>query len=380
MPRQTHHLFLIPGFFGFTQFGDLRYFAHVIGVLEAVFRARRIPVKIHVAETRPTASIRHRGRRLLEHMTKAADGDGPIYLIGHSTGGLDARLVISPGVDLATALPVDEVVDRVRAVVTVSTPHRGTPLASFFASLPSQRLLRLLSLGSIYVLRHGRIPLGVALKAVDLIGRFDNGQGVAKSVLDGLFDQLLRDFSPERQAALHAFFDDMARDQSAIPQLTPEGVEILNTTLLPRPGVRCGSVVSGARLPSRLRMIFDLGFDANAQALHTLYRWLHRQASPGSGAQSTPISSADADILSAAFGFVPGRDITDGVVPTRAQLWGEIIHVTWADHLDAIGHFADTKHVPPHYDWLPSGSAFDRRRFEALWSDVGRFIVRHEVG
>jgi len=33
-------------------------------------------------------------------------------------------------------------------------------------------------------------------------------------------------------------------------------------------------------------------------------------------------------------------------------------------------------HVPPHFDWLASGSGFDRRQFLALWEDVARFILR----
>jgi hypothetical protein len=45
-----------------------------------------------------------------------------------------------------------------------------------------------------------------------------------------------------------------------------------------------------------------------------------------------------------------------------------------ADHLDVLGHFrADD--ASRHVDWLFSGSRFDRRQFEALWSDVARFIA-----
>jgi hypothetical protein len=40
-----------------------------------------------------------------------------------------------------------------------------------------------------------------------------------------------------------------------------------------------------------------------------------------------------------------------------------------------LGHFRDAEHKPPHVAWLVSGSGFDRRRFEALWSDVVRFLV-----
>jgi hypothetical protein len=59
----------------------------------------------------------------------------------------------------------------------------------------------------------------------------------------------------------------------------------------------------------------------------------------------------------------------------RSQTWGHVIHSAVADHLDVLGHFRDAAHKPPHVDWLVSGSGFDRRRFEALWADVARFLV-----
>jgi hypothetical protein len=31
--------------------------------------------------------------------------------------------------------------------------------------------------------------------------------------------------------------------------------------------------------------------------------------------------------------------------------------------------------VPPHFDWLASGTGFTRARFEELWHDVARFIA-----
>ena len=66
----------------------------------------------------------------------------------------------------------------------------------------------------------------------------------------------------------------------------------------------------------------------------------------------------------------------DGMVPTLSQVWGEIIHATWGDHLDAIGHFYLPTHVPPHFDWLNSGANFTLEEFERIWNDVARFLFR----
>jgi hypothetical protein len=70
----------------------------------------------------------------------------------------------------------------------------------------------------------------------------------------------------------------------------------------------------------------------------------------------------------------------DGMVPTASQLWGEVIAGVWADHLDVIGHFDHPTHVPPHFDWLASGTGFTRLQFERLWTKVVAWLaVRGEA-
>jgi hypothetical protein len=46
----------------------------------------------------------------------------------------------------------------------------------------------------------------------------------------------------------------------------------------------------------------------------------------------------------------------------------------WADHLDVIGHFHHPRHVPPHFDWLASGSGFTRPQFELLWKKIATWL------
>jgi hypothetical protein len=41
--------------------------------------------------------------------------------------------------------------------------------------------------------------------------------------------------------------------------------------------------------------------------------------------------------------------------------------------------FRNASHDPPHVDWLVTGSGFDLARFEALWSDVTRFLTRADA-
>jgi hypothetical protein len=62
--------------------------------------------------------------------------------------------------------------------------------------------------------------------------------------------------------------------------------------------------------------------------------------------------------------------------PTLSQVWGEVVHVTDADHLDVVGQYGDLLGPGINADWLPSGSGFDAVRFAALWSDVAAFVTR----
>jgi hypothetical protein len=79
--------------------------------------------------------------------------------------------------------------------------------------------------------------------------------------------------------------------------------------------------------------------------------------------------------LRAGLGRVPGAHANDGIVPTRAQVHGRVIAAVRGDHLDVIGHFDDPTTDPPHFDWLTTGSGFDRARFEAVWDAVLNFLV-----
>ena len=91
------HVFLVPGFFGFVNLGELLYFAHVQDCLGEQLKARGIDTEIHAVDTHPTASLKTRTSLLADSIERIAKDDGPVHLIGHSSGGLDIRLLASPG-------------------------------------------------------------------------------------------------------------------------------------------------------------------------------------------------------------------------------------------------------------------------------------------
>ena len=346
----THHVFLIPGFFGFVNFGRLVYFTHVRELLDDTFGAMRFPVEIHRVRLPPTSSLRVRASELVRTIHDTAPSDAPIHLIGHSTGGLDARLITSPGVAL-DGVDVEACASRVLSVVSVVTPHRGTPLAGFFSSIMGQQVLRLLSLGTIAVLRRGRLPVALMARIAATLTRTvvrtrGKRTGPSTALLEHLEAELLGTLDGEQRDVVANFVRDIHGDQALIPQIAPPAMEVFDAATLDRPGVRYACVTSEAA-PPRLGGRFSLGLSPWAHATYTLYGWLHRQVGPG-----------------------------DGIVPTRSQRRGEVLYEARGDHLDVIGHFDGPDHQPPHTDWIYTGSGFARPEFEALWHRVAGFVAQ----
>jgi hypothetical protein len=366
------HVVLVPGFFGFANLGDLAYFGHVHAFLRDAYPARSHEPVLHVVPTIPTASLVRRAVRLAETLAvEAADG-APIHLIGHSSGGLDCRLLISPGVTLPTPHDVESLAARVTHVVGVSTPHRGTPLAEFLATRRGAVLLELLSLATIYALRLGRMPISILLAFGAAYTRLDD-LGANSVLLDQLFHDLLDDFTPERREAIAKFLSDVREDQGLLTQLMPEAMDTFGATTRDRPGVRYASVVTRA-LPPTLQSWAMPGLDPSAHVLHLLYRALHA-ATRDPNARLPALAPAAVERLRAAYGTLPDPTDNDGVVPTLSQVHGDLIHATCGDHLDVIGHFGDATTTPRHVDWLVTGSGFDRARFEATWTAVVDYVT-----
>jgi len=371
----THHVVLVPGFLGFGRLGDLRYFVGVGQVLERAFERHHIRVNVSEVPTLPTGSIRQRSARVVEALAKLPDGDEPIHLIGHSTGGLDVRLAVAP----TASLPIDPTIDtlalydRVSTIVSVSTPHYGTPLASFFGSAMGRPFLRILAVAAVFVLRRGHVPLSAALRLGDILARYDNLLGQDQTVLDELYQQLLANFSAERRQQVIDYVEAVSTDQSLIFQLTAAGCDILNAATGDPAGTRYGCVVSQA-LPPGLRTFLGLGRDLYARPMYGVYAALYGVAARSTETFLPVIAPAEEARLRMLLGDVPSEIANDGIVPTRSQVWGEVIHAVKSDHLDLIGHYTSDRE-PLSSDWLPSGSGFDRAAFELTWNRVADFIA-----
>ncbi|MCO4764392.1 MAG: triacylglycerol lipase [Myxococcales bacterium] len=376
-PGTQPHIFLIPGFFGFTSIGELRYFRHVESFLEQEMAARGVRARVVTVPTLPTAGLRQRTTRLLNTIVNQAGEEEPIYLVGHSTGGLDARLLASPGVDLDTNWAPESVAKRIRAIVTVSTPHHGTPVAGFFTSIIGQKLLSLLSSLTLYTLRFGQLPLSMMLRIGAFATRIDDAVGLDRSLLDELYASLLGDLSEERRIALESMVKEVSTDQRLMPQLAPEALDLFNASTGNRPGVGYGSVITRANPPG-VRSAIRAGLDPYAQVSHSLFSFVWLIASRTPTTRIPQLSFAHREALERGFGALPTWRDSDGVVPTLSQPWGQVLHTAYGDHLDTVGHFDDPNHDPPHDDWLAAGTGFRRPDFEALWRAIATFLAQHD--
>lgn len=127
-PRPRSPLVFAHGYFGFDSIGALRlrreYFRGVRGRLEALGH------QVLLARVAPAAGVSRRASELAEQIRRLPFER--VNIIAHSMGGVDARYAISK---LGLG-------DRVASLVTIGTPHRGTPIADAAARLGEWQKVR----------------------------------------------------------------------------------------------------------------------------------------------------------------------------------------------------------------------------------------------
>lgn len=371
-------VYLIPGFFGFAHFGDLKYFHHVEELLthELAGLGRRFQV-IRV-DTLAAGTLARRTSRLREILVETAAGDhDPIHLVGHSTGALDARRLLDP----ERVRDVDDaVVGRVKSVVSIAGAHKGTPLASAFRGAFGKDLLRILGALTVQTLRLGPISVGTAMGAAGLLAMVDRIVGAKVDLIDQIEQHILQDFDDDKRATLEAFFNELQLDQGLLDELSPELARHFDAQTRDRDGVAYGCVVTAAAHPS-MQTALSLGLSPFAQTSHAVFHTLWNLTARFKSEAGLPDGAIDANRqLLDQLGRIPTDRDNDGVVPTNSQFHGRLIRAVAADHHDVIGHFDDPGHVPAHVDWLISRSKFRRPQFDNLWRDVAQFIANADGG
>ena len=110
------NIVLVPGLFGFDRLGPLEYFNGVASHLEQSFPGLRVKA----ATTNPLGSVANRAE-ILAQQIGLFFGSEEVHLVAHSMGGLDARFLVSHNPAVGA---------QVRTIVTIATPHSGSPVAT----------------------------------------------------------------------------------------------------------------------------------------------------------------------------------------------------------------------------------------------------------
>jgi hypothetical protein len=369
-------VFLVPGFFGFTSVGAVSYFERVEQTLARSLQRRGVAARIVRCRTQPTASIRRRADALramvIRHGGLAAD---ELHFVGHSTGGLDLRMLLTPGVKIGGGDAEEKIARRTRTAITVATPHHGTPLANHFVTVQGQTLLLVAS--ALATSGHGRRTILAAAKAIAMVARLDDWLGRSEGPLDRLAEGLLRRIRFDRRDAVWKYLGEIERDQGAVLQLTPEGIDLFDAAVADRDGIDYGCVVAAVPKPREQLRPGQL-LNPEYIALRTLFRLLHGlTARPHRRYPYPKPGKAVQRRLDKALGFAATPATNDGIVPLLSQLHGRLLHVACADHLDVVGHYTLAGRTA---DWLPSGAGFTPEAFEATWGAVAAAIAGERRG
>jgi pimeloyl-ACP methyl ester carboxylesterase len=219
------HVYLSPGMFGFGRLGSYNYFSHVERELAARFAGAGHELVSHPIDDLPTASIRRRATRLAEVISQTS-GVEPIHLLGHSTGGLDARLVASPA---TRSMPAEAMawLPRLRSITTMNTPHFGTPLASFFTTASGQHVLAGLSVLTVAGLTAGAQPLAAASVLLGFLRAADKLFPFKIQLLDRSIQSMIGLIDDARSPEVRTFLGAIEDDQGSMLQLSPESMDLV---------------------------------------------------------------------------------------------------------------------------------------------------------
>ncbi len=368
---------LVPGLLGFGSFGPeneppkLSYFRHVCDALANVLTTDLgLPSapRFHVHEPPPTGPLAERVQSLavaIDGILTDASPGARVHVIGHSTGGLDARLLVNPrytpqaGPTLADK---QRIVSRLGGLVSLSAPHRGASIAKNLAPLvphliqgPVSGLISWLYLVSILNTARSRALVDHARYLITAL------LALPKSlVMPVTGSKELVELTTELDAVtadqIRRFLKRVVEDNRLVGDLAPAAMRELNREIAEGDTFPIHSFVSVSpepRLwpPAPTRLLYAAIYDAS------------RPPDEGDDFPEGSWLGGDAPELAT-------RTARDGVVtsasqPSPAAIGGSRPVLIEGDHLDVVGHFEGVGET-----FFDSGSKMTRERFYALWSRI----------
>lgn len=385
--KELVEVFLVPGFLGFESLGGLDYFIDVAEVVQKSLAAPGVTVKVYATETEPAASLKRRAATLADELAKHHSMDAKsVHFVGHSTGGMDIRLLLSPGNAVEQererraaagdegARKVLDALQKAHSATSVATPHFGSPIASLALRLDVDLVLSALS--QVLELAPTSYVLAKGLEVAGVVSGLMNGLPRNESFLKWIIGRV---FS-QPTGALVKYIQRVAADAGALGNLTQEGTNLANALLIDRPDVRYGSIITGTQRPGGAIKTPDPFLLFNT----LLFRAAWRIVAAGNpeypyADRNTELSNRHHDDLSA--GLDVGElhiddDTNDGVVPTASQAYGTVLGTFASDHLDCVGHYPHTQADGTQVTgWVRSGADFNSDRFDLMWARISDFIA-----
>ncbi len=362
-------IYLSPGLFGFERIGTYVYFHHLEQGLLRRFADAGREARAHLVNAFPTASIRRRAESLFAAITTTWTPGDPLHLVGHSTGGLDARMLAASGATVGDPRALAALKADLRSITCMNTPHHGTPLAAFFATLSGQRLLFFLSAATVPILTLGSPPIALTSSLLSALPRPDRALGLRVGLLDRASGALVGALDDLSSRDLRTWLDGLQYDQAGIIQLAPEVMDVYDALAADDPAVTYQCSASWVPAPGMMdwaRTAASPWTSASATLFATLQRLTAAQHALYT---CEPEGSAWKEAVVRRVGEVPPSGANDGIVPFRSQLHGNLVWAGLGDHLDVVGHFAGPSGragADEHHDWMTSGARFDRGRFDTL--------------
>lgn len=381
LPPSNHLLVLIPGFLGFNRLGDFSYFADRVGqTLANELRGADPGRRVHVVavDTVPAGPLQARQEHLVRQLQylRMNKPQSQLHLVGHSTGGLDAELLVrTPW--LGGKPPDRELQEAVRSVCAIAAPLAGTSLAtSSLAQLlaidsPADLVRAPLALLTV------RGPAALASAALGVLGLLPSDRTLAPLV-SGLLHSLLHNPGVGSSYVL-----SLLLSRSLIDDLAPERTDTLMRNSQEDPTL------------TRLHRAWFLTTARTDDPRPRSARWLFRQlyaTTRGEARPSAALKALAAAISQARLPVVgqpplPPLQVgsNDGVVNTLRQVppcqdaadierqLKRIAAIAIADHIDVIGYFPhDHRHDA---GFLSSGSNFSEAAFGELYQHVAQHVA-----
>ncbi len=315
---------LVPGFFGFSILGRFPYFADRIpGALAALLRERTgRDVSVVPATTVPTGALRLRVEKLAAFLGQLQRlGGRRLRLLGHSTGGVDAQLLMTlrPFWGGEWAPEVEDARAAVSSVTTISAPHFGTAIlesaAAQFLEHPDLR-------NALPFLRAGGPLFSLAFKDISQI------------------DQILN-LQTKQLPEVWRFLLSVMKHHELLDELRPAAMEALRQQVEPDPRARLTCFLSGADAVA-----------GGPRPSDPFYRELVEFCRIGATLTAPPAVLATVAAVQAAppslwirspesVTFAIDLGTSDGVVNTARQLLpgAELGGIVIGDHADVIGDY-----------------------------------------